>query len=149
LKDTAGWLSEEEIDQITRLIDKLDYSSFDFLQLDVGTVKLAGKGAAPRAQPVTGPAIVAARAQPEPIVRRRLLPLAQPLRSTTLPSPAVVPAPVLVAPPAKLAVEGGAVGIVAPLLGIFNSKPRSLFAAVRQSPRPSATGTTVCLIEIP
>lgn len=150
MKDTTEWLSEEEINQITRLIDKLDHSSFEFLQLDVGTVKLTvGKGAAPPVQPATGPVIVAAQAQRAPS-QAALAPAcaASALPATAPPSSPVVPAPVSATPSVKPAVEDGTVAITAPLLGIFYSKPDPSSPPFVTVGASVSKDTTVCLIEV-
>ena len=42
------FLSDQDIRQIAALVDTLDRSGFDYLQLDVGTIKLTiGKGYLP------------------------------------------------------------------------------------------------------
>jgi len=49
------FLSDQDIRQIAALVDTLDRSGFDYLQLDVGTIKVTiGKGALPAQAMSTG-----------------------------------------------------------------------------------------------
>lgn len=140
MKDMTGSLSDEDIDQITRLIEKLDHSSFEFLQLDLGHLRLTvGKGAAPIVQAASGPAVVAPPAAPAPVRTASAPEIAQP-------SPPVVLAP---APrPTKSVVEDGTVAITAPLMGLFYSKPDPASQPFVTVGASIGKGATVCLIEV-
>ena len=105
-------LSDEEVRQITCLVESLDRSTFDFLQLELGDMKLTiGKGnappaglAAPAAAPVMAPAAAA----------------------VPVPAPAAVaPAPAAAAPAAKQESPGeaGTIAITAPIMGRFYARP--------------------------
>lgn len=149
MKDITGSLSDEDIDQIARLIDRLDHSSFEFLQLDVGSLKLTvGKGTAPLVQPATGPAILVPQAQAVPAQSTRA-----PVRAAASPpatvqaSPPGVPAPASAAPAAK-SVADGTVAITAPLMGMFYSKPDPAAPPFVTVGASVSKGSTLCLVEV-
>jgi acetyl-CoA carboxylase biotin carboxyl carrier protein len=117
--DDLSSLSEDDVSQLVQVIECLENSAFDFLQLEVGGMKVVlGKGnpsdylatqAAPRAAsnaPVAPVATAPAAAPPE----------AAPAR------PAVAPAP-SPAMPAAGAPADGTVEISSPLMGIFYAQP--------------------------
>lgn len=103
-------LSENEVRQITSLVETLEQSTFDFLQLEVGDMKLTiGKGNAP-------PPVAAVAAPPVQAA-------AQPAPQQSL--PAAAPAVVAAAPAAQKASpeQEGTVAVVAPIMGRFYAKP--------------------------
>ncbi len=57
-------LQEEDVQRLVRLIESLDSSTFDYLQFQVGDVKVTiGKGAVPMSAPaVTAPVVIAPEA---------------------------------------------------------------------------------------
>ena len=126
-------LSDDEVRQISLLVETLDRSSFDFLQLDVGNLKVTiGKGNAP---PGMGAAV--------------------PAPSVTAPPVAAVPAAVAAAPvaPARAAADAvraqdGTVTIVAPLMGRFYAKPEPGAAPFVSVGAEVTADTTVGLIEV-
>ena len=129
----AGALSDTDVEQVVRLVESLDRSGFDFLEVQVGELKVTiGKGEPPAAAPVQ--AAVAAPA-PAPQVA----------------APAVTPVPAAVAPAAAEApapATPGLVEITAPTMGIFYAQPEpgkppfvTVGALVEES-------TTVALVEV-
>ena len=70
-------LSEDEVQQISRIIDTLNHSTFDYLQLEFGALKLTigkgGQGGVPGSAPapatVAAPVAVAAAAPYTPAPR--------------------------------------------------------------------------------
>jgi acetyl-CoA carboxylase biotin carboxyl carrier protein len=114
--DDLSSLSEDDVSQLVQVIECLENSAFDFLQLEVGGMKVVlGKGnpadylatqAAPRAAS-NAPVATAPAAAP---------PAAAPV------SPAVAPAP-SPAMPAAGAPADGTVEISSPLMGIFYAQP--------------------------
>ena len=121
-------LSDSDVEQVVRLIESLDGSSFDYLELQVGDLKVTiGKGEPPSvgsdpAVPVTTPA-----------------PQVLPAAVTPIPLAAATPA---VAPPA------GSVEITAPTMGIFyaQSEPgKPPFVTVGALVEED---TTVALVEV-
>ncbi len=124
-------LSDDEVRQITVLVESLEKSAFDFLQVELGDLKLTiGKGAPPE----TG----AARAVP-----------AAPQAPAAAPSsPAPSAAASAPAPELSTSAADGTVGIVAPMMGRFYAKPEpgaAPFVSVGAQLDPD---TTVCLIEV-
>ncbi|MDH4189249.1 MAG: acetyl-CoA carboxylase, biotin carboxyl carrier protein [Betaproteobacteria bacterium] len=124
-------LSDDEIRQIAVLVETLEHSSFDFLQVESGDLKLTlGKGAPPAA---------AFAAQGAPPVHAPQAPAA------------TVPAAALVAAPehsAAAAPADGTVAIVAPMMGRFYAKPEPGAAAFVTVGAQVDAETTVCLIEV-
>jgi len=129
----AGALSDTDVEQVVRLVESLDRSGFDFLEVQVGELKVTiGKGEPPAAAPVQ--AAVAAPA-PAPQVA----------------APAVTPVPAAAAPAAAEApapATAGLVEITAPTMGIFYAQPEpgkppfvTVGALVEES-------TTVALVEV-
>ncbi len=59
-------LTDEEVRQITQLVETLEHSTFDFLQLELGDLKVTiGKGAPPAHEAVGAP-IPAVHSAPAP-----------------------------------------------------------------------------------
>lgn len=102
-KDLWG-LTEDEVRQVGRIIDTLNQSTFDYLQIEIGELRLTlSKGPVPAAAavPAATPANAAAPATPPATVH-----------------PAAAPA---VAPAA--APQAGTVAIVSPMVGRFYLQP--------------------------
>jgi acetyl-CoA carboxylase biotin carboxyl carrier protein len=129
---TSRTLSEDEVRQIGRIIDILNQSTFDHLQLEFGDLRLSiGKGHA-------GHAAHAAPAAPPPAAAK-----AGAVASAR--SPAAAPTP----PAAKAAaVEDGTVAVTAPLLGRFYSQPEPGAAPFVTVGSEVNEDTTVGLIEV-
>jgi acetyl-CoA carboxylase biotin carboxyl carrier protein len=129
---TFSSLSEADIRQLIQLIESLDHSAFDFLQLQVGDLKVTiGKG---------DPALLAAPAPPA-------APAAAAPAATAIGTAA--PLPSAASQPARApAVADGTVAITSPLLGMFyaQSEPGAPpFVAVGSEVRED---TTVALVEV-
>jgi acetyl-CoA carboxylase biotin carboxyl carrier protein len=139
-------LSDDEVRQITLLVETLDRSTFDFLQVDVGNLKVTiGKGNPPQALTVGAAASGAA------------VPAASPVAAVPVAVPAVVPdaAPAVGAPAASAQAaknEGpapdGTVTIVAPLMGRFYAQPEPGAAPFVSVGAEVNADTTVGLIEV-
>jgi acetyl-CoA carboxylase biotin carboxyl carrier protein len=133
---TFSLLSDADIRQLTQLIESLDHSAFDFLQLQVGDLKVTiGKG---------DPAAVATPTPPLPAASIAVAPAA-PVAAigTATPSPAAASLPA----PGPAAADG-AVDITSPLLGVF-------YAQAEPGAPPFVTvgsevheDTTVALVEV-
>ena len=121
-------LSEDEVRQISRIIDTLNHSTFDYLQLEFGALKLTiGKGAqvgapssAPAPAPVAAPAAVAAAAPSAP---------------ASAPASADVP------------LAAGEVAITASMIGRFYSQPEPGAAAYVSVGATVREDSTVGLVE--
>jgi len=158
VKNAFGALSDEEVRQITLLVETLDRSGFDFLQLGVGGMTLTlSKGMSPPAQataiPPSGVVATAARMptpteMPTAAVARASLPStatpsSPPTATSTSPSRARAPAP-----SKKDTAEAGTLDIKAPLTGLFYSKPDPASPPFVTVGATVSESSTVCLIEI-
>ncbi len=132
MSDALSALKEEDVAQLALLIESLERSTFDFLELQVGDMKVTiGKGAVP----VADSALIAAPA---------LAAAAAPVAAAS--APAAAPA----APAAKAAAApaDGTVEIKAQIMGMFYAQPEPgspPFVAVGSEVQDD---TTVCLIEV-
>jgi len=139
-------LSDDEVRQIAQLVETLDRSTFEYLQVEVGNLKVTiGKGslsqsAETRASSRDDPSGVSASAEQPPLAA---------------PSPGIEAAPAISAPPPSAQAvtdetrsRDGTVTIVAPLLGRFYAQPEpgaAPFVSVGEELTPD---TTVGLIEV-
>jgi acetyl-CoA carboxylase biotin carboxyl carrier protein len=133
-------LSDEDVRQIALLVETLDQTSLDFLQLELGDTKLTiGKGE----MPVVATSAVAA-------------PSAPPAPSAPLPETPETPATALAAapetapavPPAAPAADDGTEVIVAPIMGRFYAKPDPASPPFVTVGSEVSEDTTVALIEV-
>lgn len=136
MSNKLGLLSEDEVRQVARIVEALDHSTFDYLQLELGDLKLTiGKGAGvPLAAPAAAVPVAAA-----PVA-------AMPAAPASLAAPAPAPAPI--AAPAPAAVADGTVAITSPIMGRFYAQPEPgapPFVAVGMS---VTEDTTVGLVEV-
>ncbi len=116
-------LSDDEVRQIGRIIAALDASTFDYLQLELGTLKLTiGKGGP---LPPTLPAAPAAFAAP---ITTPIAP------ATPVASDHALP-------------EAGTVSIVAPMIGHFYSQPEPGATAYVGVGSVVSAESTVALVE--
>lgn len=106
-------LSEDEVQQISRLIETLNASTFDYLQLEFGNLKVTlakgGQGLPPAAQGAAGTAPAAA-------------PAMVPAAAAATPSAPAAAAPVPAAASAGARPDDGTVAIVSPMIGRFYSQ---------------------------
>ena len=130
-------LSDEEVRQITQLVETLEHSTFDFLQLELGDLKVTiGKGAPP------GHDAAPAAAQSAPV---RATPTAV---SPPAPTAPAVSAPAASKPQAAAPAQDGTVTVVAPMIGRFYAKPEpgaAPFVSVGTQVNPDST---VALVEV-
>jgi acetyl-CoA carboxylase biotin carboxyl carrier protein len=132
-------LTEDEVRQIVRLVELLDRSTFDYLQLESGSLKVTiGKGSMPHAAIAVPAAPVAATATAAPVVA------APPAVSTSAPPAAVPVAAVRHESPAS---EGTA-AIEALTMGRFYAKPEPGAAPFVSVGTVVTADTTVALIEV-
>jgi acetyl-CoA carboxylase biotin carboxyl carrier protein len=118
-------LSEDEVRQIGRIIEILNQSAFDHLQLEFGDLKLSiGKGHAGHAAPAPSPVAIPTAASPA--------------RSSAAAPPT----------PKADAIEDGTVAVTAPLLGRFYSQPEPGAAPFVSVGSEVGEDTTVGLIEV-
>ena len=127
-------LSEDEVQQISRIIDTLNHSTFDYLQLEFGALKLTiGKGGQIGAQgDVPGSA-----AAPAPVAAPAAAPAA------VAPSAATPAAAVS----ADVPLAAGEVAITASMIGRFYSQPEPGAAAYVSVGTAVREDSTVGLVE--
>ena len=142
VSDGLSALKEDDVQRLARLIESLDSSNFDYLQLQVGDVKVTiGKGAVP----MSAPAIAA----PAPAVAAENVPFyAPPPRAASV---ATAPAPVQATPPGKRAAgdaPAGSIEIKAQIMGMFYAQPEPGAPPFVVIGAEVKKDTTVCLIEV-
>lgn len=125
-------LSEDHVRQLGRIIETLEKSTFDYLQLEVGELKVTiGKGNA----------VIADAAMRQPAV----VPAGAPVAS---PAAQAVPAAAPALAPAPAAASSGLLEITAPIVGMFYAQPEpgaAPFVTLGATVQPD---TTVGLIEV-
>ena len=127
------WMSDEDVRQIVLLVESLDRSSFDFLQVNVGDLKVTiGKG---NASPTEGAALSAPAAAPQ-------------LPSAPTPAPAGAAEPPAPAKTDEGPAPDGTVAIVAPMIGRFYAQPEPGAAPFVTVGSEVNAETTVGLIEV-
>jgi acetyl-CoA carboxylase biotin carboxyl carrier protein len=132
-------LKEEDVQQLARIIESLEQSAFDYLQLQVGDMKVTiGKGNVPvaGAPAFAAPASAApayapppAAAQPAP-VQSAPTTAAQPRRAAAGPTPA------------------GMVDIKSEIMGMFYAQPEPGAPAFVTIGAEVKEDTTICLVEV-
>ncbi len=137
-------LTDDEVRQIALLVETLDRSTFDFLQLDVGGLKVTiGKGSPP---PTAGTPL-GTHAAPS-------VPAHQAPTTTATAAAAEILTAVAVhnAPPQAARIDGpaqdGTVTIVAPMMGRFYARPEPGAAPFVAVGDEITADTTVALIEV-
>ncbi len=129
-------LSEDEVRQISRIIDTLNHSTFDYLQLEFGALKLTiGKGAqvgAPSSAPSGAPSGAPA---PAPVAAPAAVAAAAPSAPASAPASADVP------------LAAGEVAITASMIGRFYSQPEPGAAAYVSVGATVREDSTVGLVE--
>ncbi|MGO8909345.1 MAG: acetyl-CoA carboxylase biotin carboxyl carrier protein [Bradyrhizobium sp.] len=138
MTDAFRSLTDEEVRQIGLIIESLDRSTFDFLQLEFGDIKLTiGKGQPPPVM-ATAPQTSAAPPAAAPKTAGAV--------SSPPPAPAAPPAAGKAAKPK--AGSGDGVDIVAPLLGRFYAQPEPGATPFVSLGSEVTADTTVGLIEV-
>jgi acetyl-CoA carboxylase biotin carboxyl carrier protein len=142
VSDGLSALKEEDVQRLARLIESLDSSNFDYLQLQVGDVKVTiGKGAVPMSAP--------ALAAPAPPVAVADVPFYAPAPRPA--SVAAAPEPVQTRPSAKRAASAapaGTIEIKAQIMGMFYAQPEPGAPPFVVIGAEVKKDTTVCLIEV-
>lgn len=125
-------LNEDHVRQLGQIIETLERSSFDFLQLEVGELKVTvGKGGAVAPE-------AARTANPAPA-------------TPPTPPPAAPPAPTAESappPPAAAAPRPGTVDVTSPILGVFYARPEPGADAFVTVGAHVAEDSTVGLVEV-
>jgi acetyl-CoA carboxylase biotin carboxyl carrier protein len=132
MNDRAKSFSDEEIQQLTALIETLERSTFDYVHVELGELKVTiGKGTPPAGGLSGGPA----RLSPQPALAPRPVPVKTVQESSSSPvgdTDAIV----------------GTVAIVAPMMGRFYAKPEPKSEPYVTVGAEVSVETTVCLIEV-
>jgi oxaloacetate decarboxylase (Na+ extruding) subunit alpha len=128
-------LSDDEIHKIALLIEALEKSTFDFLQLQVGNIKLTiGTGSPALGQELTNRAVMPTGPGGQPAPAEQV--------STSENGGAVSPER------SDDALDDGKVTIQAPIMGVFYDKPHPGAVPFVKVGSLIEENTTVCLIEI-
>ena len=137
MTDPMSPLNDEEVRQIAKLVETLDKSTFDFLELQVGNIKVTlGKGEPPRSNSGT-------HAAPAPA------PTPQPqVQAQQTPAPAPVPAAAPAAKQAANRVPDGTVPIASPMMGMFYAQAEPGAPPFVKVGDQVHEDTTVALIEV-
>jgi len=127
-------LSEEHVRQLGRIIETLERSTFDFLQLEVGDLKVTvGKGNVPPPE-APPPSVRPAAAAPSAPAPQAAAPARQ-----TAPRP---PQPTATAP------QEGTIEIKSPIMGMFYAQPEPGAPAFVAVGATVGEDTTVALVEV-
>ena len=139
-------LTEDEVRRIGRIIETLEQSTFDYLQLELGALKLTvAKGNAAMALPAAAaaaPAVAAPAPAPTPTSAPAAPPPAPPVASPAPAGTASAPAAA-----AASAAGSGLVDIVSPMIGRFYSQPEPGAAPFVTPGSKVGPETTVGLVE--
>ena len=135
-------LTEDEVRRIGRIIETLEQSTFDYLQLELGALKLTvAKGNAAMALPAgaaAAPAVAAPAPAPTPAAPPPAPSVASPAPAGTASAPAAA---------AASAAGSGLVDIVSPMIGRFYSQPEPGAAPFVTPGSKVGPETTVGLVE--
>ena len=132
MSDGLSSLKEEDVQRLARLMESLESSTFDYLQLRVGDLEVTiGKGAPPSAP---GFAAIVSPASAAPSAPAVAAPSA--------------PAPPTRATPSSSDVAAGTIEIKSQIMGIFYSQPEPGSAPFVSIGADVKEDTTVCLIEV-
>jgi len=136
VSDGLSALKEEDIQRLVRLIETLDASTFDYLQLQVGDVQVTiGKGAVP----MSTPAIAAPEAPASPATPQRPVAIS------------AASAPIQTKPSgqrAAAAAPAGTIEIKSQIMGMYYSQPEPGSPPFVSIGTEVKEDTTVCLIEV-
>lgn len=136
MSDGLSVLKEEDIQRLVRLIETLDASTFDYLQLQVGDMQVTiGKGAVPMSTPaIAAPEAPASAAPPQ--------------RPAAI---SAASAPIQTKPTGKRAAAAAAAGTIeikSQIMGMYYSQPEPGSPPFVSIGTEVKEDTTVCLIEV-
>jgi acetyl-CoA carboxylase biotin carboxyl carrier protein len=132
-------LKEEDVQQLARIIESLEQSAFDYLQLQVGDMKVTiGKGNVPVAGAPAFAAPAAPAYAPPPAA-------AQPAPVQSAPAAAAQPRR---APAAAGPTPAGMVDIKSEIMGMFYAQPEPGAPAFVTIGAEVKEDTTICLVEV-
>ncbi len=140
-------LSDDEVGQIGRLVEMLERSAFDFLQVEFGDLKLTvGKGGIPTFATAAAPTAPPAP-PPSPAPSRSTVAPASPAPPAAPAAPGTAPVQPVAPGAAEPAAHNG-IAVVAPLLGRFYAQPEPGAAPFIVVGSEVTEDTTVGLIEV-
>ena len=147
MSNTSDSLSDDEVRQIALLVETLDRSTFDYLQVDVGNLKVViGKGNAQQTLTMgtapggAAPSVPVGSPQPPAAVPPAGIPTAVPALVTPHPAAQVVTN--------EAPAQDGTVTIVTPMMGRFYAKPEPGAAPFVSVGSEVDADTTVGLVEV-
>ena len=166
MSDGLSSLTEEDVQRLARLIESLESSTFDYLQLQVGDLKVTiGKGAllasapsfaatapasaAPSAPAAAAPSAPALAAPAAPTFVAPPSPLGKPSvgAAPTTPAPSLAP-PEFARRPTTASDDAGTIEIKSQIMGMFYSQPEPGSPPFVSIGTEVKEDTTVCLIEV-
>ena len=122
-------LTEDHVRQLGRIVETLEKSTFDYLQLEVGDLKITvGKGNMTVPEPSAPAAQPAVSGAPAP-------------QAAVAAAPAQQPAP-------SASAQAGTVEIKSPIMGMFYGQPEPGAAAFVEVGSMVSEDTTVALVEV-
>lgn len=128
-------LTDDEVRQITQLVETLERSTFDFLQIEIGELKVTiGKGPPPAGEGHSQPSVARVAATEV----RTSAPVQQP-------APAATPSAPKAASPS---VPDGTVTVVSPMIGRFYAKPEPGAPPFVSLGMQVGADSTVALVEV-
>lgn len=137
-------LLDKHAKQITEVIASLDASGFDYLQLEVGDMKLTVAKGVPAAEDTGIRPAVAALAAPAPVVA----PVATPAPQAAAPQAVASVAPAARAADARPSELEGLVPIISPVVGKYYAQPEPGAAPFVTVGQDVVRETTVALVEV-
>jgi acetyl-CoA carboxylase biotin carboxyl carrier protein len=138
-------LNEDHVRQLGRIIETLERSTFDFLQIEVGDLKVTvGKGNIP-APETASPAPRPVAAAPQAAAPQTPAPQTPAPQAGSAAAPA---APAPQAPPASEVPQQGTVEIKSPIMGMFYAQPEPGAPAFVTVGATVGQDTTVALVEV-
>lgn len=141
MSNPTGTITDDEVREIALLIETLDKSTFDFLQLEVGSLKVTiAKGSPPPANGVT------VSVPASTLIAEPGSPTAPPAAATAAPAATIKPPPE--APKDARPAQDGTVAITAPIIGRFYAQPEPGAAPFVSVGAEVNENTTVGLIEV-
>lgn len=141
MSNTFDLLSNKEVQQITSLVETLDQSTFDYLQLELGGMKLTiGKG---------NPLVNGIAAAPvAALISATAAPTTAPAATVSAPAAPAATAPAPAAKQTSASRDDGTVTVVATTMGRFYSKPEPSAAPFVSVGAKVDADATVGLIEV-
>lgn len=140
MSDSLSSLKEEDVKQLAKIIENLEQSTFDYLELQVGDMKVTiGKGAVPAAAAAPAYAAPATPAYVPP-------PAAQTALAAHAPAPAAAPQPRR--SPAVGPTPAGMIDIKSEIMGMYYAQPEPGAAPFVSVGSEVKEDTTICLIEV-